>query len=109
MKRTLFRAYMYYVYCSPLWLDATVAAKHEIKVAYNDIFRAFFRLPSMCSVSENMAIRRINTFSAIIRNNAAGLLRRMHASDNKFCRCFVQDFVTNKRFCDSVHSLTRTH
>ena len=51
VKLILLKTFCSPVYITQLWWNYTVASIHKLKVAYNNVFRMFLRLPKYCSAS----------------------------------------------------------
>ena len=90
-KRQLFVAYCTSMYCAQLWSQYNADQLQKLRVAYNNTFRRFFRLPRRCSASSMFLYNNIPTFDMIMRRNIYSLERRLAISDNTV----LQALVTN--------------
>ncbi|KAI5631184.1 hypothetical protein NE865_16098 [Phthorimaea operculella] len=64
------------------FINNTKAAYNEIRVQYNNAWRALHRLPYWCSASEMFAASRVPGWAALMRRTTAGASERIHSSTN---------------------------
>ena len=72
-----------------------------MKVAYNNVFRFFLRLPKdaqgrPCSASEMFVNRRVKSFQEIIRNVVFKFQCRLKLSQNDLVKSTLFAYVTNR-------------
>lgn len=82
VKITLFRSYITPIYCTSLWQKYRKSSMDSLKSTYNRAFRQVFKLPTICSISENFVRRRIPSFQELIRKSINNLIFRLKASVN---------------------------
>lgn len=82
VKKYLFNTYFGSIYCMSLWVPVSKMLLHKVKVAYNDAFRAIFKISRRASASGMFATNGIKDFTAIYRRAAYSLLCRIASSDN---------------------------
>lgn len=86
VKITLFKAYCQTFYTSSLWANFTQKSYNALRVQYNNIFRALFRLPRYCSASGMFADASVDDFYALMRKKVASLVNRVRWSSNRVLR-----------------------
>jgi hypothetical protein len=62
VKITLFKAYCQAFYTGSLWFSFTQKSYNALRVQYNNIFRAMFRLPRYCSASGMFVDAHVDDF-----------------------------------------------
>ena len=82
VKCTLFKSFLYSVYCLNVWCKYTVKQMSKLKVAYNNTMRLVFDLKRDVSVSHNFAIRNILNFTSLHRRMLFAFCQRLLASRN---------------------------
>lgn len=90
VKITLFRAYCTSFYTCSLWVSHTQRSYSDLRVQYNNAFRALLRLPRFCSASGMFADARVDCFYATMRKRAASMLRRTRSSCNSLLRVVAE-------------------
>ena len=55
------------MYCVQLWSGFSLAQVQKLRVAYNNSFRHFLKLPAMCSASEIFVYKEVATFDMLLR------------------------------------------
>lgn len=83
VKRQLFLSFCTSVYTAELWSDFTCAAVRDMRVQYNDAWRALFRLPRWCSASAMFAEGRAPGWPALLRARTATARKAIYASSNR--------------------------
>ena len=86
VKRRLFLAYCTNFYCAHLWSDFSRSQLQRVRVAYNNAFRRFFRLPTRCSISEAFIRNNVPTFEMLLRKYTFSLEQRLSRSQNVLLR-----------------------
>ena len=88
VKIKLFTTYCSQFYCAHLWqFREFEKAYRKVKVAYNNVFRFFLRLPRdpqgrPCSASGMFVNRKVKSFQEIIRNVVFKFQCRLNSSQN---------------------------
>ncbi|XP_048006600.1 uncharacterized protein LOC125241931 [Leguminivora glycinivorella] len=82
VKITLFKAFCTSLYTCALWASCTQRALGDLRVQYNNAFRALMRLPRWCSASGMFAHARVDGFQAMLRARCAASLCRLRGSRN---------------------------
>ncbi|XP_063549115.1 uncharacterized protein LOC134756216 [Cydia strobilella] len=82
VKRQLFLSFCTSVYTVELWADYTCAAISDLRVQYNNAWRALFRLPPWCSASAMFAERRAPGWAALLRARSATARKAIYVSSN---------------------------
>ena len=82
VKRQLFISYCTNMYCFQLWSQFTLAQMQKLRVAYNNIFRRFFRLPPRCSASEMFVHSDVPTLDMLLRKSVYSFEQRVKHSRN---------------------------
>ena len=88
VKIKLFTTYCSQIYCAHLWQYRDFEkAYRKVKVAYNNVFRMFLKLPRdeqgrPCSASGMFANRRVKSFEEILRNVVFKFQCRIDLSEN---------------------------
>ncbi|XP_063617230.1 uncharacterized protein LOC134790392 [Cydia splendana] len=82
VKRQLFLSFCTCVYTVELWSDYTCAAVGDMRVQYNNAWRALFRLPRWCSASALFAKGRAPGWGALLRARSAAARKAINASSN---------------------------
>ncbi|XP_028162388.1 uncharacterized protein LOC114354288, partial [Ostrinia furnacalis] len=102
VKLTLFKAYCQSFYTSGLWTSFTQRSLGALRVQYNNIFRALFRLPRYCSASGMFADAHIDDFHSIMRKTTASVLQRLRTSGNGILKMIAErlDSAVYGRFVD---------
>jgi hypothetical protein len=83
VKITLFKAYCQAFYTGSLWFSFTQKSYNALRVQYNNIFRAMFRLPRYCSASGMFVDDHVDDFYALMRKKVASLVSRVRQSSNR--------------------------
>lgn len=83
VKVALFRAYITPIYGCHLWVGFSQRQNNEVKVAYNAIFRKFFSLNRMSSISQNLIRLHLPTIPEIIRKLTSSLYHRFKSASNQ--------------------------
>ena len=102
VKIKLFTTYCSQIYCAQLWQFRDFEkAYRKVKVAYNNVFRFFLRLPKdpqgrPCSASEMFVNRRVKSFQEIIRNVVYKFQCRIKLSQNDLVKSTLFLNVTNR-------------
>ena len=104
VKIKLFTTYCSQFYCSHLWQFREFEKSYrKVKVAYNNVFRFFLRLPRdpegrPCSASQMFVNRKVKSFQEIIRNVVYKFQSRLNNSGNELVKStlFVQIKETSK-------------
>ena len=104
VKIKLFTTYCSQLYCSHLWQFREFEKSYrKVKVAYNNVFRFFLRLPRdpegrPCSASQMFVNRKVKSFQEIIRNVVYKFQSRLNNSGNELVKStlFVQIKETSK-------------
>ena len=102
VKIKLFTTYCSQFYCAQLWQYREFEkAYRKVKVAYNNVFRFFLRLPKdpqgrPCSASEMFVIRRVKSFQEIIRNVVFKFQCRLRLSQNELVKSTLFVNVTSR-------------
>ena len=101
VKIKLFTTYCSQFYCAHLWQYREFEkAYRKVKVAYNNVFRFFLRLPKdpegrPCSASEMFVNRRVKSFQEIIRNVVFKFQCRIRLSQNDLVKSTLFENVTS--------------
>lgn len=82
VKRQLFLTFCTSVYTVELWCSHTVETMRRMRVAYNNAWRALYRLPPWCSASGMFAAGRAPGWAALLRLRSAGARERIACSTN---------------------------
>ena len=107
VKRRLFMAYCYSLYCNSLWYVFRVEINRHVKVAYNTCFRKLFGYRRSHSASEFFVENRVNNFTALCRNSAYSLFHRVMVSKNLVvgeCYRATSNSVLRNRWRVLLHS-----
>lgn len=94
VKITMFKAFCQTFYTSGLWANFTQKAYNALRVQYNNVFRALFRLPRFCSASGMFADAGVDDFYAIMRKKVASMVRRVRGSRNSVLRMIGDRYDT---------------
>ncbi|XP_061715605.1 uncharacterized protein LOC133523869 [Cydia pomonella] len=107
VKITLFKAYCQSFYTCSLWVNYTQKAYSDLRVQYNNAYRALLRLPRYCSASAMFAESRTAGFAAIMRARCASMMRRTRDSRNTLLCAVIDrwDSPVLKRWI-GLHALT---
>ena len=93
VKIKLFVTYCSQFYCAPLWqFQKSDKIYNKLRVAYNNVFRLFLRLPRdeqgrPCSASGMFVSRKVRSFQEIIRNLVFKFQCRLNLSQNDLVVC----------------------
>ncbi|KAG7300454.1 hypothetical protein JYU34_016075 [Plutella xylostella] len=82
VKVTFFKAYCQSFYTCSLWVNYTKRAYSDLRVQYNNAFRALMGLRRFCSASGMLAEARVDSFQAIMRSRCLSMWRRMRCGSN---------------------------
>jgi hypothetical protein len=82
VKRLLFKAYCYNLYCNSLWFVFRVEMLRRVKVAYNTAFRLLFQYRRSEHISPFFVNNRVNDFVCVTRRAAFSLRNRIDLSQN---------------------------
>ena len=78
------KCHLFKTYCAPMWFDCTKTALKKLKIAYNNSFRRFMRLPWRNSASEMFVNLNIYSFDEMLRIFTFGFMSRVSVSNNQF-------------------------
>ena len=92
-KSTMFRTYMYNIYCIALWCSFSVRSYAKAKVAHNDILRSLCGVPRYSSATALFARYILKNLDMIGRNAMHGLMTRLLASSNSLVRAVCKSEV----------------
>ena len=67
-----------------MWFDCTKTASKKLKIAYNNSFRRFMRLPWRNSAGEMFVNLNIYSFDEMLRIFTFGFMSRVIFSNNQF-------------------------
>lgn len=104
VKIALFKSYCQSFYTSSLWASFTQRAYSDLRIQYNNVFRALFRLPRYCSASGMFADASVDDFYAIMRKRVASMVCRIRGSSNS-----VLKVVANRMDSALLGRFTRLH
>ena len=99
-KIKLFVTYCSQFYCAQLWqYSNSDKAYNKLKVAYNNVFRFFLRLPRddqgrPCSASGMFVPRKVKSFQEIMRNLVYKFKCRINTSENELVMNTLYPSVT---------------
>ena len=99
-KIKLFVTYCSQFYCAQLWqYSNSDKAYNKVKVAYNNVFRFFLRLPRddqgrPCSASGMFVPRKVKSFQEIMRNLVYKFKCRINTSENELVMNTLYPSVT---------------
>ena len=82
VKRRLFISYCTNIYCASLWSRFTIRQLQTVKVAYNNAFRRFFKVPVRSSVSAAYVNLFVPSFDMLMRKSVYSLEQRLARSSN---------------------------
>ncbi|XP_061722965.1 uncharacterized protein LOC133529284 [Cydia pomonella] len=110
VKITLFRAFCTTFYTCALWTSYTQRSLSDLRIQYNNAFRALLRLPRWCSASGMFADARVDGFQAIMRARCAAALRRLRGSRNSLL-AIIADRLDSQLLVHwtRVHSVVATY
>ena len=89
VKVVLFKTYISNFYCAHLWCNYGKSTFQKFKVAYNNIFRNFFNIRYLCSISKEMCDKTINVVNCVIRNYINSIMKRIYVSENEKIKCIT--------------------
>ena len=84
VKSTVFTTFCCSFYCGHLWSLYLRKTYAKLRTAYNNAFRALFKIPRWVSVSTRQVECNVNTFHALLRKHSFAFLRRCMSSENVF-------------------------
>ena len=93
VKKLLFVTYFSNVYCCSLWVTQTKKIEKKVRIAYNDCFRALFKIRGRHSISVEFVSRRINTFEGMRRINMYSLPKRISIHNNENVNNIVKEMT----------------
>ena len=79
----LFNSYCTAFYGSSLWYNFKSESFRRLKTAYNRIFRLFFNIKGIVSVSQCLVKLNLNPFAVILRKSIFSLRKRIFNSENR--------------------------
>ena len=86
VKCTLFQSFCSNMYCCSLWTHYSRTIFNSTRVAYNNAFRIFLRLPMRCSASTMFVTNRIPSFNENLRKSYFNLYKRLFNSTNQYLK-----------------------
>ena len=89
VKCTLFKSFLYSVYCLNVWCKYSAKQMSTLKVAYNNAMRLIFGLKRDVSISHNFVVRNIFNFTALHRKLLFAFCKRLLVSSNSVIYCCV--------------------
>ena len=102
VKIRLFTTYCSQIYCAHLWKFRDCEKPiRKVKVAYNNVFRLFLKLPwddqgRPCSASGKFATRRVKSFQEILRNVIYKFQCRLNLSQNELVKSTLFDHIKER-------------
>ena len=92
VKLLLFKLHICPIYCLTIWREYKVETWDKLRVAYNDILRAMFRLPPRSSMTTFMVRNNIKSIPEMRRKLIAKFIDRLRACKNRFCNAATMRF-----------------
>lgn len=93
----LFETFCCNFYCCHLWSKYNKSAYYKAKIAFKKIYRALMGLDRLCSITQHMILRNIDSFDVLLWKDIFGFRERIVQSEN-----FVIDCILNSlSFLDS--------
>ena len=83
VKCMLFKAFIYSLYCCPLWSRFNVATLQKLKVCYNKIMRQLLGLPPWHSASSMFANIGVRSFDETLRAISYSTMNRVDCCPNR--------------------------
>ena len=98
VKLQLFKTYCSNLYCCQLWSNYKNVSYNKLKVAYNNVYRALFKLDRQTSISNSMVLFNVNGFKAVVRKHSFGFRERIFNLDNFLVKTIVESmyFMSNQ-------------
>ena len=93
VKCTLFRSFLYSIYCLNVWCDYRTKIVNTLRVAYNNAIRLIFNLKRASSASGNSVNRNILNFESLQRKQLYNFSHRLLGSENVLVRTCVNSDV----------------
>ena len=107
VKCTLFRSFLYNVYCLNVWCNYSTRMMHTLKVAYNNTMRLVFDLRGAVSISNICVSSDILNFSSLHRKLLYTFNRRIVESHNTLIRiCIDSDAYFRSNFWRNYRIVT---
>ena len=101
VKIQLFKTFCYNMYGISLWTNYQNDLMDDASVAYNNIFRQFFKLGRRCSISMEFFNRNINGFYICLRKSINSFYNRLKNSKNTLVRSILNS--TYFRLYSTLH------
>ena len=93
VKVQLFKTYCCNFYCCQLWASYSKSIYNKMCVAYNNVFRALFKLDRRCRVSQNFLDKNIDCFNILMRKAIYSFRSRLYRSNNSLVQaCLSSQF-----------------
>ena len=92
VKLLLFKLYITPIYCLTIWRDFKVKTADRLRVAYNNILRALFRLPRRSSMTTFVVRNELKSIQELKRSLLAKFIERLRTCDNSLCNAAVLPF-----------------
>ena len=93
IKLTLFRSYLYNIYCCQLWTQYSNVHIRKLIVAYNNIFRHLFNIKHPCSMSMLYMFFNVDHFTVLMRRSIVNFKTRLLFSTNSFINAYMYGFL----------------
>ena len=95
VKLQLFQTFCTNIYAAHLWSSYTVYSYNQVKVAYNNAYRALFGCDRFCSASNMFVSNNIATFDCMLRKAVFNFRNRVAISENVLVNTLHNNFSVN--------------
>lgn len=110
VKLQLFRSYLGNMYCSELWSHYKETEMKRLRIAYNNVYRMFMGVKSICSISKLYVQNGVDGFQCLRRKSITNFRQRILDSVNSYV-CAVRGsshFIFSSHLQMTWHKLIYT-
>ena len=102
-----YRLYCTNIYGIHLWADFTPSTLDKVRVAYNNVFRAFMSVDRRSSVSAAFVQKGINHFNVLYRKAVYGFKSRLFDCSNSIVQNVIQSpfFIYKSKLYTQWHDI----
>lgn len=111
VKHLLFKTFCISMYGCMLWSCYTDNVLRKCCVAFNNIYRALFKINNRVSISKEYVTQNVNSFAVLRRKSAYNFLCRLRDSQNTIVQVIYssQHFIYNSTLNTKWHTILYLH